>query len=92
MGTLSSFIYFQPSKLFSSLLFCSAITIPLKVCLRWKDREVTLVRLSLSRGDEKSVALMQILPESGKAVRALVSGQTEQLLLKSSEWSLESAK
>lgn len=51
-----------------------------------------MVRLSLSRGDEKSVALMRILPESGKAVRALVSGQTEQLLLKSSEWSLESAK
>ena len=38
------------------------------------------------------MALMRILLESGKAVRALVSGQTERLLLKSSEWSLESAK
>lgn len=38
------------------------------------------------------VAVMRILLESGKAVRALVSGQTEQLLLKPSERSLESAK
>lgn len=47
MGTLSTLIYFQPSKLFSNLLFCSEITLPLQVCFRLKDREVTLVNVSL---------------------------------------------
>lgn len=61
MGILSTLIYFQPSKLFSNLLCCSEITPPLQICFRLKDREVTLVDLSLMlRGSESVMWLWSI--------------------------------
>lgn len=82
MGILSTLIYFQPSKLFSNLLFCSEITPLLKTCFELKDREVTLLNLSLmlwgslSCVDGQSVwgcdgNTWVLYLESGKAVRAL---------------------